>query len=89
MRQTIRYRREGIYTNAQLKSRHLRKYCTLNGAGRDMLEQAMKRLGLSARAHGRILRVARTIADLAGVEHINTVHLAEAIQYRTLDRREV
>jgi len=57
--------------------------------GRDLIEQAMKKLGLSARAYGRIVRVARTIADLAGSEHIEGVHLAEAIQYRTLDRREV
>jgi len=87
--QADRYRRDGYYTNAQLKSRHLKKYCTLNSAGRDLIEQAMKKLGLSARAYGRIVRVARTIADLAAAEHIEAVHLAEAIQYRTLDRREI
>lgn len=88
-RQAARYRREGIYTNAQLKSRHLKKYCTLNASSRDLIELAMKRLGLSARGYGRILRVARTIADLAGAEHVDTMHLAEAIQYRALDRREI
>ena len=86
-RQAERYRSEGIYTNAQLKPRHLKQYCALDGTGRDLLEQAMTRLGLSARAHGRILRVARTIADLAGVPTISPSHLAEAIQYRSFDRR--
>ena len=86
-RQTERYRSNGIYTNAQLKPRHLKQYCALDGAGRELLEQAMTQLGLSARAHGRILRVARTIADLANATTIAPVHLAEAIQYRNLDRR--
>lgn len=85
--QAGRYHKEGIYNNAQLKPRHLKKYCVIDSAGRDLIEQAMTRLGLSARAYGRILRVARTIADLAGVEAIDSAHLAEAIQYRNLDRR--
>jgi magnesium chelatase family protein len=86
-RQALRYRRDGIHTNAQLKPRLLKRYCGLDETGRGLLEQAMARLGFSARAHGRILRVARTIADLAGAETINPLHVAEAIQYRSLDRR--
>ena len=86
-RQAARYRKDGFYSNAQLRPRHVKKYCTIDMAGRTLIEQAMTRLGLSARAYGRILRVARTIADLAGSDQINTVHLAEAIQYRSLDRR--
>ena len=65
----------------------LKKYCALDAAGRDLLEQAMTRLGLSARAYGRIARVARTIADLSGSDAITVSHVAEAIQYRSFDRR--
>ena len=86
-RQANRYRQDGIYTNAQLKPRLLKRYCGLDAQGQDLLEHSMLRLGLSARAHGRILKVARTIADLAGSERIDTLHVAEAIQYRSLDRR--
>lgn len=86
-RQADRYQREGIYSNAQLKQRHIKKYCVLDKNGQELIEQAMTRLGLSARAYGRILRVARTIADLAGSERIEAPHLAEAIQYRSLDRQ--
>jgi magnesium chelatase family protein len=86
-RQSGRYRHDGIFTNAQLKPRLLKRYCGLDARGQDLLEQSMVRLGLSARAHGRILRVARTIADLAAAEKIEAFHLAEAIQYRSLDRR--
>jgi len=86
-RQAARFLQDGIHTNAQLKPRLLKRYCGLDTRGRDLLEQSMVKLGLSARAHGRILRVARTIADLAGAEKINALHVAEAIQYRSLDRR--
>lgn len=86
-RQAGRYRQDGILTNAQLKPRLLKRYCGLDARGQELLEQSMVRLGLSARAHGRILRVARTIADLAASERIEALHVAEAIQYRSLDRR--
>ncbi len=85
-RQRRRYRNDRIYTNAQLKPRMIKRYCGLDQAAHDLLEQAMGRLRLSARAHGRIVRVARTIADLADSERIETGHIAEAIQYRAFDR---
>ncbi len=85
-RQRQRYRQDGIYTNAQLKPRQVKRYCGLDQAAQDLLEQAMTRLRLSARAHGRILRVARTIADLAASERIESMHIGEAIQYRAFDR---
>jgi magnesium chelatase family protein len=76
-----------IHSNAQLKPRLLKRYCGLETPAQELLEQALTKLGLSARAHGRIVRVARTIADLAGSEKIEPLHVAEAIQYRSLDRR--
>jgi len=86
-RQLDRYKRDGIFNNAQLKPRQVKKYCALDAPSRALLEHAMTKLGLSARAYGRILRVARTIADLAVSESIAAPHLAEAIQYRAFDRR--
>ena len=85
--QTERFKKDGIYTNSQLSPRLLKKYCELDPGSRDLLEQAMTRLSLSARAYGRIVRVARTIADLAGSSLIAATHLAEAIQYRGFDRQ--
>jgi magnesium chelatase family protein len=73
--------------NAAMGVREIRQYCTLDAASARLLEQAMQHFGLSARAHDRILKVARTIADLAGDNAITPVHLSEAIQYRTLDRQ--
>jgi magnesium chelatase family protein len=76
----------GIYANAQMPPRLIRKYCALSAACERLLEQAMTRLGLSARAHDRILKVARTIADLDDAAAIEPRHLMEAVQYRSLDR---
>jgi magnesium chelatase family protein len=75
-----------IYANAQMPPKLIRKYCVISAEGEKLLENAITRLGLSARAHDRILKVARTIADLDAATDIETRHLSEAIQYRTLDR---
>jgi magnesium chelatase family protein len=85
-RQLRRFQGEKIYCNAQMSSRQIRKYCNIAPDSERLLESAMTRLGLSARAHDRILKVSRTIADLEGVENISTTHISEAIQYRSLDR---
>ncbi len=76
-----------VFCNAQMITRHLRQHGQLDRDGQALLAKAMDRLGLSARAYDRILKVARTIADLAGADQIRSPHLAEAIQYRSLDRQ--
>ena len=85
--QTERYRDEKkLYANAQMPPRLIRKYCAISAEGEKLLETAIQRLGLSARAHDRILKVSRTIADLEAAPSIEPKLLSEAIQYRTLDR---
>jgi len=76
----------GVYCNAQMSSKMLKEICVISQAGSNLLKVAMEKLNLSARAYDRILKVSRTIADLAGSEEIKPEHLAEAIQYRSLDR---
>ncbi|NLJ29909.1 MAG: ATP-dependent protease, partial [Deltaproteobacteria bacterium] len=85
--QLDRFAKESIYSNSLMKPRHIKKYCHLDGEGQKLLEHAIEQLGLSARAYHRILKVARTIADLAGEGAIAPHHLLEAVQYRSLDRR--
>ncbi len=77
---------EGVYCNAQMSSRLVRKHCALDVAGQNLMKMAIQRLGLSARAYDRILKVSRTIADLGGSDPLLPEHLSEAIQYRSLDR---
>ena len=86
-RQSERYKNNpGVYCNAQMSSKMLKEICVISQAGSNLLKVAMERLNLSARAYDRILKVSRTIADLAGTDDIKVEHLAEAIQYRSLDR---
>jgi magnesium chelatase family protein len=77
---------EKIFANAQMATRQIRAHCELGPDAERLLERAMQQQGLSARAHDRILKVARTVADLEGAASLTVGHLAEAIQYRTLDR---
>src|SRR5205823_14960146 len=78
--------REKLYCNAQMGSRHIRSFCELSADCERLIERAMTQQGLSARAHDRILKVARTIADLDDTPNLEPKHIAEAIQYRSLDR---
>lgn len=75
-----------VRCNAEMRSPHLRRFCKLDETSRNLLEAAIRKLGLSARAMDRILKVSRTIADLAGEDELKSYHVAEAIQYRTIDR---
>ena len=77
---------EGLHANAHLKPRQIQTHCALDEQGTRILRRAVDAFGFSARAFHRILKVARTIADLAGAEHIDARHISEAVQYRTLDR---
>lgn len=76
----------GVYCNAQMSSKMLKEICFISTAGQNLLKKTMERLNLSARAYDRILKVSRTVADLSGSDDIKIEHLAEAIQYRSLDR---
>ena len=85
--QSRRFHKADIYTNAGMSSRQIKQFCKIDSESSALLEKAMDKFGLSARAHDRILKIARTIADLEGSNNIKAPHIAEAIQYRTLDRR--
>ncbi len=85
--QRERYKEEKINCNARLTARQVRRHCRLDAAAQDLLRAAMTRLGLSARAYDKILKVSRTIADLAAADPIASAHVAEAVQYRSLDRK--
>lgn len=84
--QTERFAKSKIYCNAQMNSRQIKKYCKIDDVSCGLIESAVDKLGLSARAFNRILKIARTIADLAGKTDIESEHISEAIQYRNLDR---
>ena len=88
-RQLKRFRSTGIFTNAEMSSKMLERFCPLSDDCKSTLERIIDRLGLSARAYTRIIKIARTIADLAGQPDILPAHLAEAAGYRFLDRRNI
>lgn len=85
--QLERYRDFKIYSNSELTAGLIEKFCSIDAQSKELLKMAFERLGLSGRAYGRILKVARSIADLEGEENIKCSHVAEAIQYRNLDRK--
>jgi magnesium chelatase family protein len=84
--QRQRYKKDGFSFNAFLESKEIEKYCQVSGDGNDLLKMAILELGLSARAYDKVLKVARTIADLEEKETIEASHISEAISYRSLDR---
>ena len=87
-RSQVRMEKTNLRCNAEMQSTHLREWCKLTDSTRSLLENAIKKLGLSVRGSDRILKVSRTIADLAGDEDLNASHVAEAVQYRTIDRMQ-
>jgi magnesium chelatase family protein len=84
--QLKRFEGEPVFSNSAMLPMHIRKFCALDAESENLLEKAMLRQGLSARAHDRILKVARTVADLESSENIQIFHISEAINYRSLDR---
>ena len=84
--QSRRFSRTRIHCNAQMNSRQIKRYCSIDEASHELLETAVDKLGLSARAHNRILKIARTIADIETAPELSERHIAEAVQYRNLDR---
>ena len=85
--QRQRYKDEGIISNSQLTSRLVKKYCKMDERAENLMKQAYTKMNLSARAYNRIMKVARTIADMEGSELITFTHMAEAIQYRSVDKK--
>ena len=86
--QIARLKGSGIYNNAQMNSRQLKQFCPLDSKALALLETAIEKLGMSARAYNRVIKISRTIADLEGLENISASHISEAIQYRNMDRKE-
>jgi magnesium chelatase family protein len=85
--QRERFKNEGVFSNASMNTKMIKKYCLFNNEAKELLKMVMTELNLSARAYDKILKVSRTIADLAGSESILATHISEAIQYRSLDRQ--
>ncbi len=87
--QQERFRAEDIFTNAEMSSRQMKRYCPLSKPCRDMMEKMIDKMGFSARAFTRVIKLARTIADLDGTRDISIQHLMEASSYRFLDKRNI
>jgi len=85
--QLNRFKEEGIYCNSQMDKSRIKEYCSINEESKTLLGLAIDKLGMSARAYDKILKVSRTIGDLEGSSSIETPHISEAIQYRSLDKR--